>query len=113
MPFFKMPMDVGVFTADGDTAIQKIFVDEQGELFELTVSSEPVAVMLDPMNWLLKRTQIIDQSLSNFSGLFGQAAKTWMDTIQNWSKDPGTYKKGELYTEQINLDDEQVVSVHL
>jgi PAS domain S-box-containing protein len=61
----------------------------------------------------LDRTQIIDQSLSNFSGLFGQAAKTWMETIQNWYKDPGTYQKGELYTEQINLDDEQVVSVHL
>ncbi len=61
----------------------------------------------------LDRTQIIDQSLSNFSGLFGQAAKIWMETIQNWSKDPGTYQKGELYTEQINLDDEQVVSVHL
>ena len=33
----------------------------------------------------LDRSQIIDQSLPQFSGLFGQAAKTWMETIQNWS----------------------------
>ncbi len=61
----------------------------------------------------LSRSQIIGKSLRQFSGLFGQAAKTWMETIQNWSEDPNTYRMGELYTEQITLEDKQVVSVHL
>ena len=61
----------------------------------------------------LKRSQIIGESLQQFSGLFGHAAKAWMETIQKWSKDPNTYQTGEIYTEHITLEDGQVVSVHL
>lgn len=61
----------------------------------------------------LNRSQIIGKSLQQFSGLFGQAAKLWMETIQSWSEDPNTYQTDELYTEQITLEDDHVVSVHL
>jgi signal transduction histidine kinase len=46
-------------------------------------------------------------------GLFGSAATQWMETINQWSEDPTRYKKGDLYTEQIELEHGQVVSVRL
>lgn len=61
----------------------------------------------------LNRSQIIGKSLQQISGLFGQAAKTWQETIQSWSEYPNTYQPGELYIEQITLEDDHIVSVHL
>lgn len=61
----------------------------------------------------MKRSDVIGKSLEYFTGLFGGAAKSWMDTIHLWSQNPGSYQPGDVFAEQITLDDGRVVSVHL
>jgi GAF domain-containing protein/nitrogen-specific signal transduction histidine kinase len=61
----------------------------------------------------LERSAVIGKSLDEFTGLFGPAAKTWTETIQNWSKDPTSYEIGDTFAERINLDNKRVVSIHL
>ena len=61
----------------------------------------------------LERKQVVGQSLENFIGLFGKAAHEWVQTIQLWSEDSQSYRPGESKSEQIELDDHRVVSVHL
>jgi PAS domain S-box-containing protein len=56
--------------------------------------------------------QIVGQSMEQFAGLFGRAARTWLQTIRAWSEDPESYH-GETYAEQLNLDDDKIVSIHL
>jgi len=60
----------------------------------------------------LQSTQVVGQSLEHFIGLFGKAGQSWMLTINEWSGNPKSYQ-GEIFSEQINLDNGQVVSVHL
>jgi len=61
----------------------------------------------------LNRSQVIGKSLENFSGLFGRAAQSWMETIRTWSRDPSTYQSADTHAEQITLEDGRVISVHL
>jgi PAS domain S-box-containing protein len=61
----------------------------------------------------LDRKQVVGQSLESFIGLFGKAAHEWVQTIQLWSEDSQSYRPGESKSEQIELDDHRVVSVHL
>jgi PAS domain S-box-containing protein len=61
----------------------------------------------------LDREQVIGKSLDHFTGLFGSAGQRWSETIRTWSQDPGSYQPGDLYAEQIKIEDERVVSVHL
>ncbi len=61
----------------------------------------------------LKHDQVVGKSLDQFVGLFGKAARTWMHTIRRWSQDTRSYREGETYAEQIELENGQVVSVHL
>lgn len=61
----------------------------------------------------LRREEILGHTLENFIGLFGKAAQSWVQTIRTWSDDPASYRPGETYAEQIELDDQRVVSVHL
>ena len=61
----------------------------------------------------LKREQVLGKSLEDFIGLFGKAAQSWVWTIHTWSEDPTIYTPGDIYAEQIELDNRKVVSVHL
>lgn len=61
----------------------------------------------------LEATHILGQSLADFAGLFGKAAREWINTIHRWSEDPSSYQPGESYVERIELDDGRVVLVHL
>ncbi len=61
----------------------------------------------------LLSSQVIGQSLDQFSGLFGKTGRTWFRTIRTWSKDPQTYHPGESYTNQIYLENGQIVAIHL
>lgn len=61
----------------------------------------------------LERAQVLSKSLEHFSGFFGRAARSWMETIRSWSLDASAYDPGEVYSEQINLEDGRVVSVNL
>jgi signal transduction histidine kinase len=55
------------------------------------------------------------QSLENFAGLFGKSTQTWVNTVKDWSENPGSQSReaGEMYAEQINLDNGRVALVHL
>lgn len=61
----------------------------------------------------LARNQVLGKSLEDFSGLFGRATRSWMDTISLWSKDPASYTPGDTYSEQITLEDGRVIAVRL
>ncbi len=64
----------------------------------------------------LNRKQVLGRTLEHFTGLFGKAGHPWMDTIRRWSEDPTAFKTGEAgtaYSEQIEMEDKRVVSVHL
>jgi PAS domain S-box-containing protein len=61
----------------------------------------------------LNRAEVIGKPLESFSGLFGPAAKTWIETIKDWSENPTAYQSGSTYAERITLEDKRVVSIHL
>jgi PAS domain S-box-containing protein len=61
----------------------------------------------------LKRNQVQGRPLESFIGLFGKAARSWMDTIHTWSRQSSSYQAGEVYSERIEMEDGRVVSVHL
>jgi PAS domain S-box-containing protein len=61
----------------------------------------------------LPGSQVVGQSLDQFSGLFGKAASTWLQTIRKWSEDTRSYHVGETFSEQLILDTGKYVSVHL
>jgi PAS domain S-box-containing protein len=58
-------------------------------------------------------TQLLGKSLDAFTGLFGSSSATWTTTIRRWSEDPSTYQIGEMYAEQLELENGRVVLVHL
>lgn len=51
--------------------------------------------------------------MENFSGLFGKTTQTWVHTVKEWSQNPAAHPEGEIYSEQISLENGQVVLVHL
>ena len=61
----------------------------------------------------LDHTKVVGKSMEDFTGLFGRATNMWMETIRTWSQDPPTHQQGDIYSEQIILEDGRVVSVHL
>jgi PAS domain S-box-containing protein len=61
----------------------------------------------------LERKSVVGKSLDDFTGLFGGAAHSWMETIHQWTNDTGTFETGDTYAERITLDNQRVVSIHL
>lgn len=61
----------------------------------------------------LPQDEATDHPLESFTGLFGGAAREWIETIQTWSEDPSTYQRGDTYAAQIELEEGQVVAVSL
>jgi PAS domain S-box-containing protein len=61
----------------------------------------------------LDRKQVVGKKLEHFSGLFGKQSHKWGQRIRTWSENPTAIEQGDLYDEQIYLDDGRVVSIHL
>ena len=60
----------------------------------------------------LSRNKVIGKTLEQFSGLFGESAQDWIETIQAWST--GSRDASEVsYSEQITLENGAIVSVQL
>jgi GAF domain-containing protein/nitrogen-specific signal transduction histidine kinase len=57
--------------------------------------------------------QLLGKTLENFAGLFGSSSAAWTKTIRRWSEDPSTYKIGEMYAEQLELENGRIVLIHL
>ena len=74
----------------------------------ITFLNTSAAAILD-----LKAENVIGQSLDAFGGIFGKAASTWMQTINDWSNDPASYRFGDSYAEQLELEDGRIALVHL
>ncbi len=61
----------------------------------------------------LSNTELQGQAVSNFAGLFGRSTQTWIQTVQDWSENSSTNRAGEMYSEQISLENGRVILVHL
>ncbi|MAT42591.1 MAG: hypothetical protein CL609_09635 [Anaerolineaceae bacterium] len=61
----------------------------------------------------LKPKSVYGKNLEDFSGVFGSAANEWMSTIRLWTQDPTAYIFGDTYAEQVTLDNDRIISVHL
>jgi PAS domain S-box-containing protein len=61
----------------------------------------------------LERKEVLGKSLDHFIGLFGNAAHSWIKTIKRWSYKSKSSKLEEIFSEQIKLDSNRIVSVHL
>ncbi len=61
----------------------------------------------------LEEARLLGGSLDTFAGLFGKAAGTWMETIHRWSEDPSSYRTGDSYAEQLELENGRIALVHL
>ncbi|CAG1011777.1 Alkaline phosphatase synthesis sensor protein PhoR [Anaerolineales bacterium] len=61
----------------------------------------------------IEGSKMIGNSLEQFGGLFGKSATTWMDTIRRWSEDTTSHQPGDMYAEQLELENERIALVHL
>ena len=61
----------------------------------------------------LERKSVLGKSMKHFSGLFGPASQRWMEVVDTWSHNPGSYRSGEMFADRIILEDGRVISVHL
>ena len=58
-------------------------------------------------------TQLLGKSLESFAGIFGGSSVEWIKTVRRWSEDPSTYQIGEMYAEQLELENGRIVLIHL
>ncbi len=59
-PVFTMPVDMAMVTSDGDTTVvATLMVDEQSERFAFQTTEQPMAVLLDPHDWILREQSLI------------------------------------------------------
>lgn len=54
-------------------------------------------------------SRLLGSPLDMFAGLAG----AWIETIQRWSADPISYKNAEMYAEQLTLENNKIILVHL
>jgi aminopeptidase N len=72
--FFTMPVQIKITTTSGDTLLT-IFNDQQVQQFIFSLESEPLSVVFDPNNWILKDLTItsdVDENIPEFSFLLQQ-----------------------------------------
>ena len=61
----------------------------------------------------LPTDQVMGKTLDQLTGMFGQAANEWTETIHQWSQDPLVHQDTESYAKQFDLNNGRVVAVHL
>ncbi len=74
---------------------------------EITLFNDAAETILD-----LDRSKVVGKSLEQFSGLFGESAQNWIETIRAWSSGEKTTSEVS-YSEQITLDNGAITSVQL
>ena len=82
-----------------------LVTDANGQITLFNASAEK--------NLSLERSHVLGKSLEEFPGLFGKAARSWMETIIRWSRNPALYRQGDLFAERIVLDNGRILSVLL
>ncbi len=82
-----------------------LVTDSQNRISFLNASAENILG--------IKAEKVLNQTLNEFSGLFGKAANIWHEIIHGWYESPNESSMGASYAEQLELDDGRVVLVHL
>ena len=82
-----------------------LVTDSQNRISFLNASAENILG--------IKSKKVINQTLNEFSGLFGKAANIWHEIIHEWYESPTESNRGDSYAEQLALDDGRIVLVHL
>ena len=67
--YFTMPIQVKVFTASGDTTVT-VFNNSASQQFNVAINGEPISMVFDPNNWILKtHSTIVPVELTSFTAL--------------------------------------------
>ncbi len=82
-----------------------LVTDQHGEITLFNQSAERILE--------LKRAEVIGRSIEHFSGLFSGVAQAWMDTINTWMQGPQSFNPKNTFSEQVSLDNGNVLSVNL
>jgi len=61
----------------------------------------------------LESERMLGNPLDAFGGLFGKSAVEWMDTVRRWSEEPSLHQPGDMYAEQLELENGRIALVHL
>lgn len=62
----------------------------------------------------ISASQFNGRPLGELGAILGGAASMWMETIFRWSEDPSAnYQPGEMYAEQLELENGRIALVHL
>jgi hypothetical protein len=67
--FFTMPIQIKVTRAIGDTIVT-VFNNSSSQLFNIAIEGEPLSIVFDPGNWILKtHTTIVPVELTSFNAV--------------------------------------------
>ncbi len=67
--YFTMPIQIKVFTAIGDTTIT-VFNNSSSQQFNIAINGEPLSIVFDPNNWILKtHSTIVPVELTSFTAV--------------------------------------------
>jgi PAS domain S-box-containing protein len=61
----------------------------------------------------MKRAELIGRSVEHFTSLFDGVGLAWMETINTWTQDPQSFNPLNTFTEQVGLENGNVLSVNL
>jgi GAF domain-containing protein len=62
----------------------------------------------------ISASHFIGHPLDELGAALGRAASMWMETIRHWSEDPSAiYPPGDMYAEQLELENGRIALVHL
>lgn len=81
-----------------------IVTDANGQVTLFNASAERILDL--PVN------EVIGKRLDAFTGVWGRSSLSWVRTIQQWLKDPQSYK-GDDFADEFDLDSGSVIAVHI
>jgi signal transduction histidine kinase len=61
----------------------------------------------------LQRAGVVGRPLTEFVGLYGGAGGLGAGTVERWGRNPSSYAPGDFVDQQITLDNQKIISVHL
>ena len=82
-----------------------LVTDQNGEITLFNHSAERMLAM--------NRAELIGRPVDHFSDLFDGVALAWMETIKTWTQDPFSFNPMNTFTEQVGLENGNVLSVNL
>ena len=82
-----------------------LVTDQNGEITLFNHSAERMMEM--------KRAELIGRPVDHFTKLFDSVALAWMETIKTWTQDPYSFNPLNTFTEQVGLENGNVISVNL